>query len=493
MRFYIRPRVLTGIGALSFVEQQVEQAVPPGVRTAGPLVRHTFLARRVLHYLAILLALAPCFAQEAVERARIKDALFVPNPLPTLDAITHSRFDPAPGVTAERVTYATQFGMRVPAILYLPKPMPQAKIPALIVVNGHGGDKYAWYAMYSGILYARAGAAVLTYDPIGEGERNGLRRSGTREHDQVQEPVEALGRRMGGLMMTDVMQAVSYLSQRREVDPKRIAAAGYSMGSFVLSLACALETRLTACVLVGGGNLDGPGEYWDRSKPMCEGEPYKALSFLGDRAAAIYSLHASRGATLIFNGLEDTVVAIPTHGKAFFDDLRRRVVALRGNSAGVFETGFVEGVSHRPFFVTKPVASWLHRQLNFPNWTAEAVAAMPQTRIGDWAAKENVEMDKSYSNEQREGGTPALGTGVPGLRRADLHVLPEADWQARKGQFVYESWLKEARARVLAASTREADHAGKWLNFPQRDLASDTRDPDLSIPDRSIDRFKGLR
>ena len=66
-----------------------------------------------------------------------------------------------------------------------------------------------------------------------------------------------MDRRMGGLMMTDVMQAVSYLSQRPEVDPDRICAMGYSMGSFVLSLAGAVETRLHAVVLVGGGNLDG--------------------------------------------------------------------------------------------------------------------------------------------------------------------------------------------------------------------------------------------
>ena len=76
-------------------------------------------------------------------------------------------------------------------------------------------------------------------------------------------------------MMTDVMQAVSYLAQRPDVDPRRLAAMGYSMGSFVLGLACAVETRLNACVLVGGGNLDGDGGYWDSSsKKMCQAIPY---------------------------------------------------------------------------------------------------------------------------------------------------------------------------------------------------------------------------
>src|SRR5262245_13093919 len=118
----------------------------------------------------IYLVTALCSAatlDEPALRTRIRSTLHVPDPLPALEAVTHSRFEAAPGVTAERVTYSTQRGMRVPAILYLPKPVPRGKIPALIVVNGHGGDKYAWYAFYSGITYARGGAAVLAYDPIG--------------------------------------------------------------------------------------------------------------------------------------------------------------------------------------------------------------------------------------------------------------------------------------------------------------------------------------
>jgi len=384
--------------------------------------------------------------QERQWRARILSTLLVPEPLPALAAETHGRFEPVPEVVAERVTYATQFGMRVPAILYLPKTR-RGKAPALIVVNGHGGDKYSWYAFYSGVMYARAGAAVLTYDPIGEGERNIERKSGTRAHDRREQPDE-LARRMGGLMITDVRQAVSYLSQRPEVDPKRIAAVGYSMGSFVLSLACAVETRLRACVLVGGGNLDGTGGYWDNSKPMCQGIPYQSLAFLGDRPAAIYALHAARGPTLVFNGLEDIVVAIPRHGEPFFADLQRRTAQLRGSERGIFETGFVPGVSHRPFFVTRPVALWLEKQLDFPNWTAAGMNAMAETHISEWAKAQGVEMDRLYASEDREGGARALGTGVPGLSREQLSVFTPEQWARQKDRLVYESWLGEARARI---------------------------------------------
>ena len=383
--------------------------------------------------------------QERTWRAQIRSTLFVPDRLPPLQSELHGRFRPAPGVIAERVTYSTLLGLRVPAILYLPESH-KGKIPGLIVVNGHGGDKFAWYAFYSAITYARAGAAVLTYDPLGEGERNIDRKSGTRAHDVLQDPPE-LGRRMGGLMMTDVMQAVSYLSERPEVDAGRIGAMGYSMGSFVLSLACGVDTRLHACVLAGGGNLDGTGGVWERSKPMCQGIPYKSLAFLGDRPAVIYDLHASRGATLLFNGLQDTTVSITTHGPEFFADMHRRTAALRGSEKGLFDYGFTTG-AHRPYFVTKPVARWLHKQLSFPEWTNESIEAMPETHISEWAQANGAELDRLYASEEREGATRALGTGVPVPSRSDLSVFSPREWEKQKDHLIYEAWLKAARAQL---------------------------------------------
>jgi len=350
-------------------------------------------------------------------------------------------------VAAEAVSYATEFGTRVPAILYLPMPMPKTasgRIPGFIIVNGHGGDKYCWYSYYAGILYARAGAAVLTYDQAGEGERNVARQSGTRAHDRIQGD-EALARRLAGLMMTDVMQAVSYLWSRREVDPKRIGAAGYSLGSFVLALTGAVEMRLRACVLVGGGNLDGPEGYWDSSKRMCQSWPYRSLAFLGDRPAAVYALHASRGPTLIWNGLADTVVAMDRHGEPFFKDLRERTVRLRGKADGVLETGFTPAASHRPYFVTRPVALWLEKQLDLPNWTEATIKAMPETQISEWAKRRNVPMDKLYATEEREGGTPALGADIPGYSRNDLSVFTPQEWESHKKELILETWVAAAQ------------------------------------------------
>ena len=418
------------------------------------------MKRLSLMVLAVLLPMHVCHAGAPLTatqvhqwRKRICDNFFVPEPLPLLEAQTHRTFSPAPGVRAEGVTYATQFGMHVPAILYLPEPLPPStKIPAFIVVNGHGGDKYSWYSYYTGVLFARGGAAVLTYDQIGEGERNHLHQSGSRAHDKIKGDA-LLARHLAGLMTTDVRQAVSYLAQRPEVDERRIAAGGYSMGSFVLALAGAVEPRLHACVLVGGGNLDGPDGYWDTSdKQMCQAMPYRSLSFLGDRPAMIYALHAARGPTLIYNGLGDTVVSIPSHSQVFFNELRQRVVQLHGEDVNVFETGFAPvDAGHRPYFLTYPVVQWLARQIGFPNWTEGTIRSMPQTKIGVWAEETGVHLDRLYATEEREGGTMALGGDIPGYADEMLNALPREQWESRKQDFILETWLEATQKDIAGA------------------------------------------
>ena len=392
-----------------------------------------------------ILASAAPIHQEKVRRwrAEILSTLRVPDP-PALDAVVWSSFSPEPGVIAERITYATQFGMRIPVIVYRPEE-PTGRAPAVIVTNGHGGDKYSWYAFYTGVLYARAGAVVLTYDPLGEGERNPNRESGTRAHDKL-EPAPFMAYAVAGQMISDVRQAVRYLASRPEVDASRIAAVGYSMGSFVLALAGAIEPGLKAVVLVGGGNLDGPGEYWDRSKPLCQGLPYQAVSFLEDRGAAIYALHAARGPLLIYNGLADSVVNMPKTGTPFFEDLRRRTVALAPAGAPVFETGYEPGVSHRPFFVTRPVALWLDRHIDFPKWTAGGIREMPTTLVSEWSQQHGVALDPLYAVAEREGGTPALGSKVPGLNREHLSAIPEAKWDVERRRMTISYWEQAVRS-----------------------------------------------
>jgi dienelactone hydrolase len=365
-------------------------------------------------------------------RAQIRQTLHVPDPLPKLAEKLYGRFAPTRDVAADRVSFGTDYALRVPAIVYHTAGATITKHPALIIVNGHGGDKSSWYAYWAGILYARAGAVVLTYDPIGEYERNWQKKSSTRQHDTPLEP-DDMARRLAGLMITDIMQGARYLSERADVDRKNIAVIGYSMGSLISSFACALDASLHACVLVGGGDLDGTGGYWDTSAKMCQGIPYQSLSFLGERGPAIYALQATHGPTLIYNGSADKVVDIPNHGEEFFTNMRKQTVALLGNKKDVFDYAFLPAGGHQPYFLTKPVALWLNEKLKFPNWTKKQLQATPETKMPD-------------------GELMILGADIPAVSRTDLRAVPDVVWDAEQDNYVYESW----RDRAL----KEEGHSG---------------------------------
>jgi dienelactone hydrolase len=384
-------------------------------------------------------------------RRQIKQALFIPDPLPSIAPRDYGSFSPVAGVFAERVTYATLYGMRIPAIVYRPAKA-SGRLPGLVIVNGHAGDKTSWYAFYAGILYARAGAVVVTYDPVGEDERHSARASETRAHDALI-PGPQMPERMGGQMIADILQAVSYLTQRHDVDPARIAVAAYSMGSFHAAIAGAIDPRIHALVLSGGGNLSGPGDYWDISpKVMCQSGPYKSLTFLPDRGADLCALNQDRGATFIINGTADPLIVSSHSQEPFFEDLRNRTAAITGTRTNLFETAWVPDAGHRPNFVTRPAALWLQSQMHFPNWTDASIRAMGEVHISEWAAKSSAHVGGSFANELSEGGVRALDAGVPNLTREQLQAIPDAEWQQHKANFIYESWVERAKAASQSAS-----------------------------------------
>ncbi len=291
---------------------------------------------------------------------------------------------------------------------------------------------------------------VVTYDPIGEGERNDDHKDGTGEHDKIID-VPGVAQRMGGVMQTDVMQGVSYLRSLPQVDKGRIAVLGFSMGSFVSSITGAVDPRINALFLTGGGDLDGPGGYWDSSHDiMCQAGPWHALEFLGDRPAAIFTMNARRGPTFILNGTNDTVVAIPTHGPQFFQDLRQRAIAMNGSEKNVFETYFDPGASHRPAWVLPVAAEWLDKTLHFPQWPPAEMAKLRVILIGDWAAANGVHLTKSQMRQDRDAGLGAIDAGVPRLTPEQLSVLPLNEWQQQRDRFVYSAWARQAIASAHA-------------------------------------------
>jgi hypothetical protein len=94
-----------------------------------------------------------------------------------------------------------------------------------------------------------------------------------------------------------------------------------------------------------------------------------------------------------------------------------------------------------------PVAAkWLNDELKFPNWRHRNVDQLPTMTIGAWAQKVGFVLNKSSSREDRDAGMHALQADVPLLKAEKLDVLSRDQWERRKEEFVYASWVKRATA-----------------------------------------------
>ncbi len=402
-------------------------------------------------------------------RAQIREALFLPRTLPPLEAKVWSSFAVMPGVVADRVTFVSGApsgeGMLVTAVVYRPERL-KGKLPGIVLVSGDGGDKFSWYARYSGMLFALLGAEVVTYDPLGEGERSSRRESYTGAEDVPPEAPEGVdaerlrarwGQRLAGQMVMDEAQAVAYLQSRPEVDTRRIAVVGYGTGAFVAGLAGAIwsgkdQEPVHAVVLSAGPAFDDVadgGKSLDASDRLYESAPWRAMLALGpspdQRGAVIYALNAMRGPMLVENGSQDTEVDIPHRGPEWFAQVRAKALALGGPEKTMFTTHGDDGMGHRTAWLEQPGVEWLEQQIHFREWkrfTRGDAGRTPVTKVSQWVRGSGGEFRGDVGREDREGGVMAVGQGFPGVRRGQLTVLPESEWEKVKGRLTYAGWVE---------------------------------------------------
>jgi cephalosporin-C deacetylase-like acetyl esterase len=164
----------------------------------------------------------------------------------------------AEGFRIEKILYESQPNFPVTALLYLPdtKPgAPQQKLPAIVIAPGHGfTGKVTDYSFAS--TFARNGFAVLSYDPIGQGERlqypdpvdpaKTLLKAATGEHGEAGLQPILIGDALARTFAWDGIRAVDYLTSRPEIDPNRIGAFGCSGGGTMTALLGALDSRVHA-------------------------------------------------------------------------------------------------------------------------------------------------------------------------------------------------------------------------------------------------------
>ncbi|HEV3261662.1 MAG TPA: acetylxylan esterase [Gemmataceae bacterium] len=144
-------------------------------------------------------------------------------------------------------------GYFVSALLYKPRgvdtPMPGILSPCGHSPVGKASDDYQKLH----VNLARRGYVVLTYDPVGQGERSQFwdaTRGRSRfnldcgEHAVLGNPLYLLGSSLARYRIWDGMRGIDYLASLREVDAQRIGCVGNSGGGALTAYISALDPRV---------------------------------------------------------------------------------------------------------------------------------------------------------------------------------------------------------------------------------------------------------
>jgi len=160
----------------------------------------------------------------------------------------------ADGFRIEKVLFDSQPGFHVTALLYVPDTsIPARRFPAILMAPGHSpAGKAGDY--FTAATLARNGFVVLSYDPLGQGERlqypdpnhpgASLASRPTGEHGEAGLQPTLIGDAVARYFVWDAMRAIDYLAQRPEVDPRRIGAFGCSGGGAMTALTAGLDPRV---------------------------------------------------------------------------------------------------------------------------------------------------------------------------------------------------------------------------------------------------------
>ena len=153
------------------------------------------------------------------------------------------------GVTIEKITFQSRKNFTVTANFYRPA-VKLDKYPAVLLLAGHSlsGKNYSVYAT-TALNLANHGVAVLTVDPIHQGERiqyTGVNPGLTVGHNILNRHLLPIGENFSQWRVYDAMRAVDYLISRGDVDAQRIGVTGCSGGGTLTSMAAACDERFAA-------------------------------------------------------------------------------------------------------------------------------------------------------------------------------------------------------------------------------------------------------
>ena len=154
----------------------------------------------------------------------------------------------------EKLIFESIPGYYVTAALFIPEKL-EGKAPAIIYACGHtaNGFRSPTY-QHIAINLVKKGFVVLTFDPVGQGERlqyydekEGKSRFGpTTEHSYPGAQCYISGHSPTRYFIWDGIRCVDYLLTRKEVDPARIGMTGRSGGGTQTAYTAAIDERILA-------------------------------------------------------------------------------------------------------------------------------------------------------------------------------------------------------------------------------------------------------
>ena len=156
------------------------------------------------------------------------------------------------GYRIEKLTYESEPGIFIPALLYVPD-SGEARKPAVLLADGQGKSATASTAAE----LTRSGVIVLSVDLRGMGETKTASdvndTDSYRYFGDYEDGMSAIlmNRTLAGMRARDILRGLDLLAARDEVDPNRLSGIGRNGAAVPLLYAGVFDTRLKSIALEG--------------------------------------------------------------------------------------------------------------------------------------------------------------------------------------------------------------------------------------------------
>jgi pimeloyl-ACP methyl ester carboxylesterase len=263
------------------------------------------------------------------------------------------------------------------------------RLPAVVLVSGStpsDRDEFVAgipiFAQLANAL-ADAGYLVVRYDERGSGQSGGRQESATLQE-----------------FAADARAVVTYLSKRRDVDPRRITLVGYGEGGWISLIVAEQERRVAAVGLIATPSVSGYELVLEQQRAFFE---QGAAANTPPQQAAVEQQKKILDAVISGDGWENLTL-----------DVRRRVDTPLYRSFLLFDPSKTLPRIRQPLLVVQPM---LDREI--PSYHGEQLAQLarsrPRAKVTDFVQLEGVNhlLARAVTGDVAEYGTLAQRTVSP--------------------------------------------------------------------------------